>query len=55
MRITRNLKTQYETKCRILNVVASGTYCYYWTFNAYKFRPRSFPNVILSAHAYKDL
>jgi hypothetical protein len=34
-----------STKCRIVNVVASGTYSYNWTFNGYKFGPRSFPNM----------
>jgi len=35
-----------STKCRILNVVASGTYN--WIFSAYKFGPRSFPSMIFA-------
>ena len=37
-----------STKCRILNVVASGIYSYNWNFNGYKFEPRSFPNMIFA-------
>jgi hypothetical protein len=37
-----------STKCRILNVVASGTYSYNWTFNGYKFGPTSLPNMIFA-------
>jgi len=42
------LTNTMSTKCRILNVVASGTYSYNWTFNGYKFGPTNLPNMIFA-------